>query len=54
MLIHVVFIRKALPEKEKEFKESLRHFLGESFLHGSVSAICNSIFNYRNIDGSAC
>lgn len=36
MPIHVAITRKVLPGKEKEFKEALRHFLGESFLHGGV------------------
>lgn len=36
MAIHVAITRKILPGKEQEFKESLRHFLGESFIHGGV------------------
>lgn len=36
MAIHVAITRKILPGKEKEFKDSLRHFLGESFTHGGV------------------
>ncbi|WP_229222686.1 hypothetical protein [Dyadobacter endophyticus] len=36
MPIHVAITRKALPGKEEEFKEALRHFLGDSFLHGGV------------------
>lgn len=36
MPIHVAITRKVLPGKEEEFKEALRHFLGESFLHGGV------------------
>lgn len=36
MAIHVAITRKILPGKEKEFKESLQHFLGESFIHGGV------------------
>lgn len=36
MSIHVAITRKVLPGKEKEFKDALRHFLGESFLHGGV------------------
>ena len=36
MPIHVAITRKVLPGKEEEFKEALRRFLGESFLHGGV------------------
>lgn len=36
MPVHVAITRKVLPGKEEEFKEALRHFLGESFLHGGV------------------
>jgi antibiotic biosynthesis monooxygenase (ABM) superfamily enzyme len=36
MPIHVAITRKVLPGKEEEFKEALRHFLGDSFLHGGV------------------
>lgn len=36
MPIHVAITRKVLPGKEDEFKEALRRFLGESFLHGGV------------------
>jgi uncharacterized protein len=36
MSIHVAITRKVLPGKEQEFKEALRRFLGESFLHGGV------------------
>jgi len=36
MPIHVAITRKVLPGKEAEFKEALRRFLGESFLHGGV------------------
>ncbi|MCE7042499.1 antibiotic biosynthesis monooxygenase [Dyadobacter sp. CY312] len=36
MPIHVAITRRVLPGKEKEFTEALRHFLGESFLHGGV------------------
>ena len=36
MPIHVAITRKVLPGKENEFKEALRDFLGESFLHGGV------------------
>lgn len=36
MPIHVAITRRVLPGKEKEFQESLRRFLGESFLHGGV------------------
>lgn len=36
MPIHVAITRKVLPGKEAEFKEALRQFLGESFLHGGV------------------
>lgn len=36
MPIHVAITRKVLPGKEEEFKEALRRFLGESFLHNGV------------------
>lgn len=36
MAIHVAITRKILPGKEQEFKESLHHFLGESFINGGV------------------
>jgi antibiotic biosynthesis monooxygenase (ABM) superfamily enzyme len=36
MPIHVAITRKVLPGKEEEFKDALRRFLGESFLHGGV------------------
>lgn len=36
MPIHVAITRRVLPGKEKEFQDSLRRFLGESFLHGGV------------------
>lgn len=36
MPIHVAITRKVLPGKEDEFKEALRRFLGESFLHSGV------------------
>ena len=36
MSIHVAITRKVLPGKEEEFKEALRQFLGESFIHGGV------------------
>ena len=36
MPVHVAITRKVLPGKEEEFKEALRRFLGESFLHGGV------------------
>ena len=36
MAIHVAITRKVLPGKEDEFKEALRRFLGDSFLHGGV------------------
>jgi antibiotic biosynthesis monooxygenase (ABM) superfamily enzyme len=36
MPIHVAITRKALPGKEEEFKQALRRFLGESFLHNGV------------------
>lgn len=34
--VHVAIVRKVLPGKEEEFKDALRVFLGESFLHGGV------------------
>jgi antibiotic biosynthesis monooxygenase (ABM) superfamily enzyme len=36
MPIHVAITRKILPGKEDEFREALRHFLGESFVHDGV------------------
>lgn len=36
MPVHVAITRRVLPGKEEEFKEALRKFLGESFLHGGV------------------
>lgn len=36
MPVHVAITRKVLPGKEDEFKDALRRFLGESFLHGGV------------------
>ncbi len=36
MPIHVAITRRVLPGKEQEFRESLRRFLGESFIHGGV------------------
>lgn len=36
MPIHVAITRRILPGKEQEFKEALRRFLGESFIHGGV------------------
>ncbi|WP_031530880.1 antibiotic biosynthesis monooxygenase [Dyadobacter crusticola] len=36
MPIHVAITRKVLPGKEEEFKDALRRFLGDSFLHGGV------------------
>ena len=36
MPIHVAITRKVLPGKEDEFREALRRFLGESFLHDGV------------------
>lgn len=36
MPIHIAITRKIHPGKEIEFKEALRRFLGESFLHGGV------------------
>ncbi len=36
MPIHVAITRRVLPGKEKEFQDSLRRFLGESFIHGGV------------------
>lgn len=36
MAIHVAITRKILPGKEQEFKESLRNFLGQSFVHDGV------------------
>lgn len=36
MPIHIAITRKVLPGKEEEFKEALRHFLGESFVHDGV------------------
>jgi hypothetical protein len=36
MAIHVAITRKILPGKEQEFKESLRNFLGQSFVANGV------------------
>ncbi|MBV7532610.1 antibiotic biosynthesis monooxygenase [Chitinophaga sp. sic0106] len=36
MPIHVAITRKVLPGKEKEFKDALRNFLGESFAQSGV------------------
>ncbi len=36
MPVHVAITRKVLPGKEEEFREALRRFLGESFIHGGV------------------
>lgn len=36
MPIHIAVTRKILLGKEDEFKEALRKFLGESFIHGGV------------------
>lgn len=36
MAIHVAITRKVLPGKEEEFKDALRTFLGDSFIHGGV------------------
>ncbi|WP_222538732.1 antibiotic biosynthesis monooxygenase [Pedobacter polysacchareus] len=36
MAIHVAITRRILPGKEQEFKESLRNFLGQSFIHEGV------------------
>ena len=36
MPIHIAIIRRVLPGKETEFKDALRKFLGESFIHGGV------------------
>ncbi|HKG07560.1 MAG TPA: hypothetical protein VKB19_13915 [Pedobacter sp.] len=36
MAIHVAITRKILPGKEQKFKESLRNFLGQSFIHDGV------------------
>ena len=36
MPIHIAITRRIHPGKEAEFKEALRRFLGESFLHGGV------------------
>jgi len=50
MPIHVAITRKVLPGKEEEFKEALRRFLGESFLHGGVqgAAIISSLTGSDN------
>lgn len=37
MAIHVAITRKVLPGKEEKFKDALRRFLGDSFLHSSVN-----------------
>lgn len=36
MPIHVAITRRVREGKEKEFQESLRQFLGQSFIHGGV------------------
>jgi uncharacterized protein len=36
MAIHVAITRKVLPGKEEKFKDALRRFFGDSFLHGGV------------------
>lgn len=36
MPIHVAITRRVLAGKEEEFKQALRQFLGESFIHGGV------------------
>ncbi|WP_225865540.1 hypothetical protein [Dyadobacter aurulentus] len=36
MPVHVAIARRVLPGKQEEFKEALRRFLGESFLHRGV------------------
>ena len=36
MPVHVAITRKVLPGKEEEFKNALRNFLGDSFIHGGV------------------
>jgi antibiotic biosynthesis monooxygenase (ABM) superfamily enzyme len=36
MPIHVAITRKVLPGKEKEFKDALHQFMGESFRHDGV------------------
>lgn len=36
MPIHIAITRRVLPGKEEEFREALRHFLGESFIHDGV------------------
>ena len=36
MAIHIAITRKILPGKEQEFKESLRNFLGQSFVQDGV------------------
>jgi uncharacterized protein len=36
MAIHVAITRKILPGKEEEFQESLRNFLGQSFIQDGV------------------
>lgn len=36
MPVHVAITRKVLPGKEKEFKEALHRFMGESFKHDGV------------------
>lgn len=36
MPIHIAITRRVLAGKEEEFKNSLRRFLGESFIHGGV------------------
>jgi uncharacterized protein len=51
MPIHVAITRKVLPGKEDEFKEALRRFLGESFLHGGVQG-AGMITSLPGSDGS--
>lgn len=36
MAIHVAITRKVLPGKEEKFKDALRRFLDDSFLHDGV------------------
>jgi len=36
MAIYVTITRKILPGKDQEFKESLRNFLGQSFIHDAA------------------
>ena len=50
MAIHVAITRKILPGKEQEFKESLRDFLGQSFIQNGVhgAAIITSMPGAEN------